>query len=293
MKTENVLQFAGSRYLWVALVLCTISLVLYLSHGNGQHPNGGTWQGYTLGTAGAAIIVWLSILGIRKRSYSSRMGTVMGWTSAHIYLGLSLIWIATLHTGFEFSWNLHLLAYILMMLVIISGAIGTVFYIVFPRQSFLNRNSLSSEKLQQQITKLQEKILAQLPLCTKGEQLVITSALENTEPLHNNLLALRSSDKSFFVKRTDGELVKIDNADQAAIRAWLAEQLTFVKSDAHLTLMTNLLETFSEYSTLLKKMRNEQRLKMLLKLWLAVHIPCTLALLVALTAHILTTFMYW
>jgi hypothetical protein len=30
-----------------------------------------------------------------------------------------------------------------------------------------------------------------------------------------------------------------------------------------------------------------------LRLWLYVHVPLTLALLAALIAHILTTFMYW
>lgn len=293
MKSENVLQFAGGRYLWLSLILCAVSLLLYLSHVDLRLANGGTWQGYTLGAIGLLLIVWLSVLGIRKRSYGSRMGTVMGWTSAHIYLGLSLIIVATLHTGFEFAWNLHLLAYLFMLVVIISGIIGTVFYILFPRQSFLNRNSLSSQKLQQQVTELHEKILGLVPLCTKGEQLVIASALENTEPLHNNLLAIKSRDSSFYVGKVDGQLVNVDNPEQATIRRWLAEQLMFVKSDAHLELMTGLLELFSDYGTLLKKVRAEQRTKVLFKLWLAVHIPCTIALIVALTTHILTTFMYW
>lgn len=293
MKSENVLQFAGGRYLWFSLVLCVVSIVIYVSHADISMANGGTWQGYTLGTLGALLIVWLSVLGFRKRSYASRMGTVMGWTSAHIYLGLSLIVIASLHTGFEFAWNLHLLAYLLMLLVIVSGVIGTVFYILFPRQSFLNRNSLSSQKLQQQMTGLQERIMALLPLCSVGEQLVIASALEHTEPLYSDLRALKLRDSSYYVRRVDAKLTVIPNPDQTAIRRWLADQLTIVKSDGHLELMTDMLELFSDYGTLLKKVRAEQRTKVLFKLWLAVHIPCTVGLIAALTAHVLTTFMYW
>ena len=42
--------------------------------------------------------------------------------------GLSLIVIVTLHTGFQFGWNVHTLAYGLMLLVIVSGIFGIVVY---------------------------------------------------------------------------------------------------------------------------------------------------------------------
>src|SRR5690606_26863040 len=98
---RNVLLYARGRYLWWSLALTLACVVLYFTQGDAQPPNGGTWQGYVLGTLGALLIVWLLALGIRKRRYSSTLGTVQGWTSAHVYLGSALLVIGTLHSGLQ------------------------------------------------------------------------------------------------------------------------------------------------------------------------------------------------
>ena len=36
--------------------------------------NGGTWLGYTLGTIGALLILWLMLFGVRKRRYGPGAG---------------------------------------------------------------------------------------------------------------------------------------------------------------------------------------------------------------------------
>ncbi|MEY2721224.1 MAG: hypothetical protein RL597_669, partial [Pseudomonadota bacterium] len=123
---ESMLDYGNRRYLKVALGLCVVSIVAYAMHDPVSPPNGGPWLGYTLGGVGAALILWWAALGIRTRSYASSLGTVSGWTSAHVYLGVSLIVVATLHTGFHFGWNLHTLCYVLMLIVIASGIFGMV-----------------------------------------------------------------------------------------------------------------------------------------------------------------------
>lgn len=57
-----------------------------------------------------------------KRLTIRRWGPgVAGWLSAHVYLGTALIVVATLHTGFEFGWSVHTLAYALTLAVVLSG----------------------------------------------------------------------------------------------------------------------------------------------------------------------------
>ena len=79
-----------------ALVVCLIALVGYFAADVKPRPNGGSWYGYALGTIGALLIVWLSLLGVRKRATSRGHWSLKAWTSAHVYLGLALIMIATL-----------------------------------------------------------------------------------------------------------------------------------------------------------------------------------------------------
>ena len=117
---ESFLQHKGMRWLKVALVLSLAAILGYAFADVEPRPNGGTWYGYALGTIGALIILWLTWFGYRKRAYDGP-SRVQAFLSAHVYLGLSLIVVATLHTGFHFGWDVHTLTYGLMLLVIVSG----------------------------------------------------------------------------------------------------------------------------------------------------------------------------
>ena len=64
---ESFLRHERWRYLKAALALCALTIAVYLWHDPLDGPNGGTWLGYTLGTLGALLIVWLAWLGVRKR----------------------------------------------------------------------------------------------------------------------------------------------------------------------------------------------------------------------------------
>ena len=68
----SFLTYQGGRWFWIASVLSLIAIGIYGWHDLPEPPNGGTWLGYTLGTIGALLIVWLLYLGRRKRNYSSK-----------------------------------------------------------------------------------------------------------------------------------------------------------------------------------------------------------------------------
>ena len=132
MRHQSLLAFAGYRYLKVALAVVALAIGAYVWHRPPNGPYGGTWLGYTLGTISALLVLWLLYFGVRKRRYRSTFGTLQGWLSAHVYLGASLLILGTLHAAFKFGWNVHTLAYVLMVAVIVSGFYGVFAYLRFP-----------------------------------------------------------------------------------------------------------------------------------------------------------------
>ena len=101
---------------------------------------------YAPGTIGALLIVWLALFGIRKRAITTGVYSLKAWLSAHVYLGLSLLVIGTLHAGFHFGWNVHTLAYALMVLVIVSGMPGAAAYAVLPQALSANRGETTQRQ---------------------------------------------------------------------------------------------------------------------------------------------------
>ena len=157
---ESFLAHKGKRWLKVALALSLAAIVGYLFADVEPRPNGGTWYGYALGTLGAGLIVWLALLGVRKRAMTRGRWSLKAWTSAHVYLGLALIVIATLHTGFQFGWNVHTLAYALMMLVIASGVYGIAAYATLPQELSSNRREMTQGQMVESLAAIDRQLEA-------------------------------------------------------------------------------------------------------------------------------------
>src|SRR5664279_479690 len=117
------------------------------------------------------MILWLSWFGVRKRNYSSTAGMLQGWLSAHVYFGTALIVIATLHMAFKVGWNVHTLAYVLMLIVIFSGFYGVYAYLRFPR---VMTDNLGDDTLQMLLIRIADldRQSRQLALSLKKQELV-------------------------------------------------------------------------------------------------------------------------
>ena len=287
---RNLLLFRGARYLWWSLGLLVISGVLYATQGKVQPPNGGTWQGYVLGSIGAVLILWLTFLGVRKRRYSSTMGTVQGWTSAHVYLGTALLIIATLHAGFQVGWNLHTLAYVLMIVVIASGFFGLYSYLNHPGVISRNREGGSRAELFAELFALDKESRALSQKCASEIGIAVASSIERTTLGGGVYAQLFSGDESFFVR---GAGSPVRNSDQQAVVDFVAERLPRAQKGIEAANLQQLIVLLCRRQAVLRRIRRDIRLRGWLKIWLYFHIPVTFALLFALTLHIVSTFVYW
>ncbi len=289
---QNLLKYKNYRYLKLTILLLISSVVLYLTHNEAQPPNGGTFQGYILGIISTFFILLLTYLGIRKRKYSSSIGTVEGWTSAHIYLGTSLLLIASLHAAFQIGWNIHTLAYFLMIAVVLSGFYGLFSYMHYPRVYSNNNTGGSQDEWLQEIAENDEIIKEKAGLCRGNIRLFILSALEHTSMSGKFHSQLRGKDSSTVKMQADSKKL-ISNKNQETVINVLSSAVSNSLNKEEAIALNSLLSLFSRRQRLLKIVRRNLQIKTYLKVWLLFHIPLTIALLAALIVHILVVFIYW
>ena len=168
------------------------------------------------------LILWLTFLGVRKRSYNSTLGSVQGWTSAHVYLGTALLVISTLHSGFQVGWNLHTLAYVLMIVVIASGFFGLFSYLNHPVLISKNREGGGRAELFAELFELDKQSRSLAQKCAPEVGLGVASSIERTTLGGGVYAQLFSGDDSFFVR---GAGAPVRNTDQQAVIDFVAERL--------------------------------------------------------------------
>ncbi|HTV96482.1 MAG TPA: hypothetical protein VME42_10770 [Steroidobacteraceae bacterium] len=294
---EGILRYRNARYLWVALGLLAASVALYATQGGLRPAGGGTWQGYTLGTLGALIILWLAWLGIRKRSYASTSGSVAGWTSAHVYLGLALVAIATLHCAGRFGWNVHTLAYALTCAVVLTGILGLYTYLSFPRQLSANRAGGPRSQLFAELYALDQEGRDIARRCNASIDTAVKTSIERTALGGGVLDQLLGRDRSrVSLDQADagpGASPLRSNADQQAVIDYVSNRVTRADKRIETANLEALVLILCRRQAVLRRIRRDIRLHAWLKAWLYFHIPLTIALIAALIAHILATFLYW
>lgn len=265
----SFLKHRGFRWLWIALALCGVAIAGYLLIDHDPRPNGGTWYGYTLGTIGLALIVWLSLLGVRKRRINPGAWSLKAWTSAHVYLGLSLVVVGTLHTGFQVGWNVHTLAYVLMLLVIITGIYGVIAYATLPASLSANRKEMTRAQMLEALTAIDRQLESAAQPLERAEADLVIAALGQDVFAGGALARLTGRYPGCATARA---LAGIGQGSEAAARVHA------------------LLE---KRAAQLAQIRGALRIRAALEIWLFVHIPLTIALIAALVAHVISVFFYW
>lgn len=276
MRHRTILEYRDYRYLKLSLfvVVAVIAAYGWFKYPLGHY--GGSPLGYTLGTIAAMLIVWLMWLGIQKRRYRAT-GDIKGWVSAHVYLGASLIFVTTLHAGFHVGWNVHTLAYILMLAVIASGFYGIYTYLRFP--SLMTEN-LADDTLESLTLKIAD-------IDREARRLALGMADDVNSAVLASIQKTHIGGGVYAQLRNRGDDCPTTTA------------VTLVKARAAKVKGIDARKYQDLYGLLLRKerlvarARRDIRYKAVMDLWLFFHVPLSVALLAALVAHIVAVFFYW
>lgn len=274
---ETFLTYRGKRWLWVSIAAAAVLIGSYLDYRRRMLPHGGTLMGLFYGLLGTAIILVLMALGIRKRRYSSGVGSLQGWTSAHVYLGLLVLLIIPLHAGFKFRFDFHTLAFVLLVLVVVSGLVGVALYLSVPTRLTRFEAGLQADKVDHEINRL----LADMRDLAKDKSDAFVRVYRDE------------------VAKTVGEKPRGwrllwfgPGADPVTRRTEeLARTVPQIPAQEHGEFQT-LTKLMLQKSQLEANLQSQMRLRNALEAWLYVHLPVSIAMLAAVVVHIVFVFYY-
>lgn len=221
------------------------------------------------------------MLGMRKRAITPGRWSLKGWTSAHVYLGLCLTVIGTLHSGFHLGWNVHTLAWALMLIVIGSGIFGIWVYATMPQALSANRYDEEGAITEKQMIEALRSLDRQ-----------IHDAAQPLDPETATLVGKSLDEDPFagsFWNRITGKYPRCATRSTAAELRRLRAYRPRIANDP----LDKVDALLTRKEAMLGRMRRHLKLKSWLQAWLYVHVPVTFALIAALSAHIVSVFFYW
>jgi hypothetical protein len=234
--------------------------------------------------------------GIRRRSFRGRAGSAARWLSIHLYMGLCVVLVATLHCGFHFGANVHTLAYVLLWAVVLSGLWGVYAYLRFPALLVRERGGASRERLLAWLDELDERAMGVARGTPPDIRDLVADAIQRTRLGGSTWAQLSGRDTSLLLAapaESRGYARLISNSDQRALIERLARYQASSEGNAVQGELHELLLISGEKADVLRRARREVQLQDLLRIWLYVHVPLSFGLLAAVFAHVVAVFFYW
>ena len=296
---ESLFTYRKYRYALIAAALLFGCLLLYAFFQVSSATIFSLFTSYILGGLCLSIVFFLLMLGVRKRSYQSSAGTVQGWASAHIYFGLLLLCLSLLHSGGEINFSIHGLTYLLMLIVGVSGVVGTLVYLRYPNELSHTLVGSDVDNIYQELQSLDRTTRQVCASCDSNVRLATISALERTSFPESYWQALIGWDRSHVqLQKVNTESGKADNAivsnkGQEAILRYLSERIPYCHRTGEVERLSELLLNFTRRGELLARYYRAMRIKGILKLWLWFHIPVSIVFVVAMLIHVFVVFYYW
>lgn len=269
MKQETFFNYKRYRWLWLNLLLLAVCVSLFLFDDNEQ--NGGTVYGYTVGGIATAAILYLMWFGVRKRSYYAHHVPLKGWLAGHVWLGISLLALVPLHSAFNFGWNVHTLAYVIMSIVIVSGIWGAINYQILPKETLSNRGGGALNTVYEELQTYDRKIGTQIKNKTPAFVALVRGL--DFEIKQGVWACLFTPPTSHLDEKKAAQYLAAIGADE--------------RSDA-----LEVITCIGKKRASAARFEDEIRVRIKLRMWLLCHIPLSVVLIALVAIHILSVFYF-
>jgi len=272
----SIWRYRQSRYVKISAALAVLALLLFLIHNPTGGRHGGTWVGYALGGVGALLTLWLAWYGFRRRRYGKHTAPLEEVLSAHVNLGLAALLLATLHTGFEFGWNLHFLSYGFLLLLTLSGLAGVLIYAYVPIAMTENAKGRSTSDMIEELAEINRDARRTGAKLDDEVNRLIRRSVQYSEVGGSAWKLLTGR---YRERHTEDALEGIRER---------AANFSSEETEAGRILVTLLARKVEA----LERLRNHLRFEAWMDVWRYVHVPLTFAYLAALIGHIVFVFYY-
>jgi hypothetical protein len=315
------MRLDASQRTWVSAsgVILIISAVAYATyaHYSVLGARGGSPVGLTFGILGFAFMLFAALLGARKRVPVWRLGRAQAWMRGHLWLGMLSLPIILFHGGFHFGGTLTRVLMWTLIFTVVSGMFGAALQHYIPR---VMTADVPFETIHDEIGHVRNLLLEEADRSVEGlcGSLGVRKASQEEIQRAGGFTAMRpmsSTTKGGAAVAATTEILLLSEEESAPLRRfYLHEMRPFLERPAERRLLLSDAGKaqlgFSGLRTLLparahatvddlqdiceeaRQLQRQQRLHRWLHLWLLVHIPISLALIVLGAVHAVMALKY-
>lgn len=280
-------------------------------------PRGGSPLGLTFGILGFVFMLFAALLGARKRVPVWRLGRAQAWMRGHLWLGMLSLPIILFHGGFHFSGTLTRVLMWMLIFTVVSGLFGAALQHYIPS---VMTTDVPFETIYDEIGHVRNLLLeeadrAMEALCgslgvrrSSGEEVQRAGGFTAIRPM-------ATTTKGGAAVAAATEIVLLSDEESAPLRRfYLNEMRPFLERPGERRLLlydaAKAQTGFSGVRTLLparahatiddlqdiceeaRQLQKQRRLHHWLHVWLLVHIPISLALIVLGAVHAVMALKY-
>jgi len=309
---------------WMVLVVvatvCALGCWLLEYKNRSTLPGGSSRSGFAFGVIGGLIIIFESLLGVRKALRGWRLGRTRGWMIAHIWLGLLSVPLLFMHSGIMFGGTLSTILSLVFLTVIGSGIWGLWFQHWYPMRIY---QEVPGETIVAQIPQVMRQHLDEVRDLVEEqcESLKREEAVTPEERMSKSMF-MSMPDLSFSSGNIQGKTVTtIPRSEKVisgtrAIRQFFesdiapyleygrrsksklanpaqAERMFRELENVTPTEAQGINKILKDLCSLRRQLDAQESIYNWLHMWLCVHLPLTIVLLVLMVVHIIYALRYW